>query len=158
MMSLATVFALPAATLVHAGPMDVQTEAYWAQVQDGALVALRDADGNVMIGAPAPTHSVGIRRVGQDHWATSAEGSGALRARQTATWRCRWTSKPGVEVPLLTGVEVLDYEEVIPVGKSTAAFADYTEALLGQNRSYHDQLLCDGRGDWRAGCWRFGGL
>ena len=60
--------------------------------------------------------------------------------QQTATWRCRWTSEGG-DVPLLTGIEVLDYEEIVPVGKATAAFVDYTEALLAQNASYGDQLV-----------------
>ena len=63
------------------------------------------------------------------------------QAQQTATWRCTWKSKDGLDVPFLQGIEVVDYEEVVPTGKQTAAFVDYTEALLGTNTSYREQLI-----------------
>lgn len=62
-------------------------------------------------------------------------------AQQTTMWRCHWTRQHGVSVPLLKSVEVQEYEEVVPVGSSTAAFVDYTEALLSKNASYRDQLV-----------------
>ncbi len=88
-------------------------------------------------------------KLADDHATTTAyvETYGRSRSlpkqhvQQTAMWRCYWTSQQGVDVPLLKSVEVLDYEEVVPVGKSTAAFVDYTEALLGKDASYRDQLV-----------------
>ena len=50
-------------------------------------------------------------------------------------------SKEGLDVPLLQRIEIVDYEEVVPIGKATASFVDCTEALLGQNPSYRDQLV-----------------
>ncbi len=87
--------------------------------------------------------------IAQDHATTTAyvEAYGRSRtlprqhAQQTATWRCRWIRKEGLDVPLLQRIEVVDYEEVVPIGNNTASFIDCTEALLGKNPSYRDQLV-----------------
>lgn len=88
-------------------------------------------------------------KMAQDHATTTAyvEAYGRSRtlprqhAQQTATWRCSWIRKKGLDVPLLQRIEVVDYEEVVPIGEATAAFVDCTEALLGKNPSYRDQLV-----------------
>ncbi|MCA9217544.1 MAG: VCBS repeat-containing protein [Planctomycetales bacterium] len=85
----------------------------------------------------------------QDHATTTAyvEIYGSSRSlppqhsQQTARWRCKWVGKEGLDVPLLQGIEVIDHEEVVPSGEATAAFVDYTEALLAKNPSYRDQLV-----------------
>lgn len=61
--------------------------------------------------------------------------------QQNATWTCRWVRSESHELPLLAGIAVTDHEEIVPTGKAPGTFVDCTEAVLGQNDSYHHQLV-----------------
>jgi hypothetical protein len=56
-----------------------------------------------------------------------------------ATWRCQW-SRTG-DALRLKMIQSHDYEEVVTRGASGAWFAECTEAVLGKNQSYQQQLL-----------------
>jgi hypothetical protein len=58
--------------------------------------------------------------------------------QQNMEWLCEW-SRAGVEL-LLTGITVTRYEEVAHLGGETW-FADCTEAVLGGNASFSEQIL-----------------
>ena len=70
-----------------------------------------------------------------------ASVSGAARHRQlNAVWTTTWTlAEDGAGEPLLRTVEVGDYEETSAAGG--ALFVDVTEAAVGHNPSYREQLL-----------------
>ncbi len=61
---------------------------------------------------------------------------------QTATRKCRWLRSEGEEgkPPKLLGIEVVSYEETQYRGSGDALFADCTEAVLGADKSYQEQL------------------
>jgi hypothetical protein len=65
--------------------------------------------------------------------------SGALQ--QNATWTIRWTALAGETLPRLAGIEVADYAETQAQPGGAPLFADCTEAVLGANASYPQQLL-----------------
>jgi hypothetical protein len=75
-----------------------------------------------------------------------ATGSGPVRVQQSATWHCEW-GRGADEAWRLRTIRVSDFEEVRRPGR--AMFADRSEAVLGRNRSWADQL---GRGldYWRG--------
>ncbi len=59
--------------------------------------------------------------------------------QQSAIWICRWDTTASDQAPLLQSVSVVDYERVTRP-RPDAVFADCTEAILGDNDSYHQQL------------------
>lgn len=61
-------------------------------------------------------------------------------AEQTAVWECTWVRAEGGDAALLENIVVRDMEEVVPASDRPGTFLDCTEALLGQNASYRDQL------------------
>ena len=71
------------------------------------------------------------------------EASGAVETRviqQRATWHCRWTSQSNDDPPRLLEIVTRDFEEAATEGEQGALFADCTEAVLGDNRSFRQQL------------------
>lgn len=68
--------------------------------------------------------------------------------QQGATWKCKWQIR-GTEPPLLTRLDVTDFEEVTRRGDVGTLFDDCTEAVLGKNPSFHKQLL-PSQNHWRA--------
>lgn len=66
---------------------------------------------------------------------------GGRRVQQNATFRCSWfrPSTPGA--PLLERIAVSAYEEIVGEGPKARLFADCTEAVLGHNRSFREQLV-----------------
>jgi hypothetical protein len=73
------------------------------------------------------------------------EASAALADRtvqHTATLRCEWRRVAGKSLPLLTGVRLLDFEEVVyKGGDAKPAFVDLTGSLLGGLDSFREQLV-----------------
>ena len=63
------------------------------------------------------------------------------KKQMNATWRCTWNVESGASNPLLSGITVLQHEESIYRGTGGVLFRDCTEAVLGGNRSYREQLL-----------------
>lgn len=128
-----------------------KTDAFKATITDSAalLTALREL---ASIYQAEPGHGVHtkfkiVRVELTDSLATTVshvEISGPSRtdphqlAQQNVLWKCRWKIRADADVPYLSSIEASDYEEVIP--KSTPRFIEYTEALLGTNASYRDQL------------------
>ena len=75
----------------------------------------------------------------RSYFEASAAGAGGSR-QLNAVWTTTWTVQPdGAGEPLLRTVEVRDYEETSAAGG--ALFVDVTEAAVGHNPSYRDQLL-----------------
>ena len=73
---------------------------------------------------------------------TSYEASVATREgsiAQVATWECRWLLVSETE-PRLTEIGVLDFEEVTTQTPHQVWFVDDSQAIIGANRSYHQQL------------------
>ena len=65
--------------------------------------------------------------------------------QQNAVWTCRWQRSEGdKEPPKLLGIEVEDFEEIVPGEKGGVPFAECTEAVLGGNPSFAEQIA---RGD-----------
>lgn len=85
----------------------------------------------------------------------------AGKLQQSATWRCRWTSGKSTDgkssPPRLDSIAVVQFEEVLYHGSSGVMFADCTEALLGKNESYRQQLLYSSD-HWRSRIARQMGL
>ena len=70
----------------------------------------------------------------------TADGSAQLNTR----WDCLWTRGTGKnQPPLLSSIQVRDYEEAIAHSPSQTLLADCTAAALGANPCYQEQL---GRG------------
>ena len=71
---------------------------------------------------------------------SSAETSSG-HAQQNAAWRCRWKVTEADSQPRLLAIEVIEYEESsLKKGQSGSLFADYTEAGLGKETSYRQQI------------------
>lgn len=78
----------------------------------------------------------------------SAKASSAGRRQLNAEWRCHW--KSGEDQPLLTKIELLNYQEVTrPLGDGEPLFSDQTRTALGKNASLDEQLL-HSTDHWRA--------
>jgi len=60
--------------------------------------------------------------------------------QQNGTWECRWWRIPDKN-PVLVSIELTQYEESLGKNSSGTMFADCTEAVLGANASYANQLL-----------------
>ncbi len=58
----------------------------------------------------------------------------------TATWQCQWDRSSNA-APRLTSIEVDDYEEVTTSAPNGTWFADCTESVLANNRSFREQLV-----------------
>lgn len=63
------------------------------------------------------------------------------RIQQNAIWHCQWEPKGRGSYPVLSSVEIDNFEEVVVKGSSDSPFADCTEAVLAGNRSYREQLV-----------------
>ena len=75
----------------------------------------------------------------RSYFEASAPGAGGSR-QLNAVWTTTWTVPPdGAGQPLLRTVEVSDYEETSAAGGPL--FVDVTEAAVGHNPSYREQLL-----------------
>ena len=77
-------------------------------------------------------------------------------AQQNATWNCHWQPLAGATAPLLTRIELAEFEEVQYRGHSPTVFQESTNAVLGHNSTYHEQFGRDNdywqrRLDWRLG-------
>jgi hypothetical protein len=68
---------------------------------------------------------------------------------QSATWTFHWRFLPEDNLPKLLGIEVADFEEARTLGSRGALFVDSTEAVLGSQDSFRDQLMY-GIGHWRS--------
>lgn len=80
------------------------------------------------------------------YFEASGQGKGGGIVQQNATWACDWIAAEGAgydDPPLLAGVRVSLFDETVaePGIGGGALFADATEALLGANASYRDQLV-----------------
>ena len=63
-----------------------------------------------------------------------------------ATWECTWTRE---DLPRLVSIDVKDYEEIVPRSTGRVHFGDATEAVLGRNKSFREQLAF-GYDHWRS--------
>lgn len=80
--------------------------------------------------------------------------SDAGSVQQKATWYCSWILSER-EAPRLASIRIEDYEEVVMQGSRGTWFADRTQAILGHNRSYREQLAY-GLNHWTKRIERFG--
>jgi hypothetical protein len=65
--------------------------------------------------------------------------------QQNAVWTCHWRrGATDKELPKLLSIEAEDFEEIVPGERGGVPFAECTEAVLGKNPSYNQQLA---RGD-----------
>ncbi len=69
--------------------------------------------------------------------------------QQVATWRCQWTEPNATSKtsPKLKSIQLKAFEEVQVSRPSRTLYADCTEAVLGKNSSYREQLK-PGANDW----------
>jgi hypothetical protein len=76
--------------------------------------------------------------------------------QQTAEWLCQWKRDTDTQIALRS-IEVVSYEEAsILEGTSPALFADWTEAIVGHDSAFRNQLV-HGIDYWRERLdWRFG--
>ena len=65
--------------------------------------------------------------------------SDAVTVQQKATWDCRWVLADRAP-PKLAEIQTRDYEEVVMPNGRDPWFADCTQAVLGHNRSFQEQL------------------
>ncbi len=63
-----------------------------------------------------------------------------------AIWECTWTRE---DLPRLVSIDVKDYEEIVPRSTGRVHFGDATEAVLGRNKSFREQLAF-GYDHWRS--------
>ena len=56
-------------------------------------------------------------------------------------WRCQWRAEVAESPPQLDSVTALNFEQVVAHVSQGSLFADCTTAVLGQNQSFHDQLV-----------------
>ena len=61
--------------------------------------------------------------------------------QQNALWTCRWKPAAEGQPPLLMSIDVEDYEEVATQGTPSHLFSDCSQAVLGQNRCFSEQLM-----------------
>ena len=81
--------------------------------------------------------------------------SGA-RKQVNAEWKLEWDRN--TQDPWLRSIEAISHEEILAIAKGEAPlYDDCTEAVLGQNASYRDQLL-HGTDHWRTRLSRDMGL
>lgn len=79
------------------------------------------------------------------------------RVQFDANWVCAWDTASSDADPLLAGISVTRHSETRYQGKAGALFLDCTEAILGGNASYREQLL-HGTDHWRLRIQRDIGL
>jgi len=65
---------------------------------------------------------------------------GEASLQQNTEWRCRWLLPKKDAEPLLLSIQLVDYEECRIDQKQGTLFSEVTEAVLGGNASYRDQL------------------
>lgn len=81
--------------------------------------------------------------------------SGA-RKQVNAEWKVEWTRN--TQEPLLKSIEAISHEEIVAITTGEAPlYEDCTEAVLGQNTSYREQIL-HGTDHWRTRLSRDMGL
>ena len=76
-----------------------------------------------------------------DQFFSMVGSHGSLGREVHAVWRCRWSPAAPDAKPLLHSIELEDYEETITRNRLGTLFNDCTEAVFGDNASYHDQLV-----------------
>ena len=81
--------------------------------------------------------------------------SDAGAVQQNATWVCHWRPGEGDEARRLVSIDVRDYEQVVASG-ARPLFADCTEAVLGNDAAYREQLR-PGINHWLTSHRRSGG-
>ena len=69
-------------------------------------------------------------------WGHTTDGS----LEQNATWECEWVL-PKNQPPSLRSIELVDFEQARVYSSQNTWFSDCTEAVLGHNTSFHDQLV-----------------
>jgi hypothetical protein len=80
--------------------------------------------------------------------ASGRSDSDALQ--QSAVWHCRWKTDSSSNSPLLVGIRVTDYEEVVGRSPHGTLFADCTEAIFGDDPQFRRQFV-RGIDYWRSG-------
>ena len=67
--------------------------------------------------------------------------------QQNANWQVTWTFDPSSAELRMLSIDVLSHDEVAVSGRRPTLFSDCTEAVLGSNSSFRDQLR-HGSGYW----------
>ena len=132
--------------------------------EEGARLTYRGADGLIAaiqsLAAPlADAYEIKVRlkiyRVElterSAHTAVSYEARGRYGqsvVQQNATWQCRWTAPRDGNSPRIESIRLEDYEEIVPRQETGVLFADCTQAVLGNNASFGQQLVY-GIDHWR---------
>ncbi len=88
---------------------------------------------------------IAVNRGDDGEWWTTvafrvAASDATTSVQQSGTWFCRWGSRPGGEAVLRT-LQVIAFDEVVRTTSGEPWFADCTQAVLGSNPSYADQLV-----------------
>ena len=79
----------------------------------------------------------------------SSRRVGGGRTQQNAVWTCRWQPTRDAGLPMLIEIESNEYEEILSVGSRGIRFVDNTNAVLGETKSYRQQLW-RGIDHWRS--------
>ncbi len=124
----------PAPAEVHAGPAGL------SRALADLVRPLRDMDGirvefqifQTEVSEDKASASIYFHAAGRD-------GEGALQ--QNAVWHTRWKRPGGDALPLLERIDVDRYEEVRIQAPGGRMFSDATEAVLGGNASFREQVL-----------------
>lgn len=77
----------------------------------------------------------------QAYYEASGHVTDTGTCQQNALWTFRWKLSVGEPLPTLLSLTVEDYEEVIIQTASTHLFSDCSQAVLGQNRCFTEQLM-----------------
>jgi hypothetical protein len=72
----------------------------------------------------------------------------SARRQFNGLWSCDWLTAAGAP-PALNAIRVTQFEEVIQPAEGGTLFTDVTASVLGNNRSFHEQLLIS-TDQWRA--------
>ncbi len=84
----------------------------------------------------------------RQYFSLSARLQGGSR-EQNSVWQCKWIVDAGAELPKLLSIVVFDYEQAQISSSTHHVFSDCTEAALGGNTSFKEQLM-RGHGDWTS--------
>jgi len=74
-------------------------------------------------------------------WGMTERGA----VQQDAVWTCRWLRSGPGKLPRLDRIGVEDYQEVVAATTAGTLFRECTPSVMGQSRSYGEQLLLGNR-------------
>ncbi len=118
----------------HRGPAGLATELQQVRrsLQGGSRVQIRFKQYRVSQEADSFRTLVMYEGMGRGPEATT---------QQNAVWQCDWQFEAAEELPTLSRIAVLEFEQVEYLGAGGTLFADVTAPVLGSNACYAAQLM-----------------